>query len=148
MNKTRFLTNEEALAGRKWHHVDASGKTLGRIATEVAVLLRGKHKTTFTPHNDCGDFVVITNAEKVKLTGNKLDSKIYSHHSSYIGGLKQISAGDLLAKHPTRLIEKAVKRMLPKTKLGNQLYTKLKVYAGSEHPHAAQKPEKYEFKYI
>ncbi len=148
MNKTKFLTKEEALAGRKWFHVDATGKTLGRISTEVAILLRGKHKTTYTPHNDCGDFVVITNAEKVKLTGNKLQDKMYFSHSGHIGNLRKISAGALLEKHPTRLLEKAIKRMLPKSRLGDQLYTKLKVYAGEEHPHHAQQPTKYEFKYI
>ena len=143
MSKTKFLTKEAAAEQRKWHHVDASGLTVGRIATEIATLLRGKHKPTFTPHNDCGDFVVVTNAEKVQFTGNKLSQKKYKHHTGYIGGLKEISAGEMLEKHPERVLAKAVERMLPKTKLGKQQITKLKVYTGAEHPHHAQMPEDY-----
>lgn len=148
MKKTKFLTKEEAINNRQWWQVDASGKTLGRLSSEVAVLIRGKHKPTYTPHNDCGDFVIVVNADKIKLTGNKLEQKKYQHHTGYIGGLKTFTAKALLEKHPTRLVEKAVKRMLPKTKLGNAMATKLKVYAGEEHPHQSQQPQTYETKYI
>lgn len=129
---------------RKWYLVDATGKTLGRLATEVATLLRGKHKPEYTPHVDTGDFVVVINAEKVKLTGNKWQDKIYYRHSGYPGGLKKATAAEMLQRHPTRLVEYAVKGMLPKTRLGRKQFRKLKVYAGSEHPHSAQQPEVYE----
>ena len=126
---------------RKWHLVDAKGKTLGRLATRVAVLLRGKHKPIFTPHVDAGDFVVVVNADKVALTGNKWKEKLYIHHSGYPGGLKSISAEKMMQKKPERLITMAVQGMLPKNKLGRKLLKKLKVYTGETHPHQAQQPE-------
>ena len=125
---------------REWHLVDATDKTLGRLASEVAFRLRGKHKPEYTPHVDTGDHIVIVNAEKVKVTGKKMEDKIYHHHTGYIGNLKSIPLGDLMDKHPTRAIESAVKGMLPKNKLGRAMYKKLHVYAGPEHPHAAQQP--------
>lgn len=131
---------------RKWYLVDATDKTLGRLATEVATLLRGKHKPEYTPHVDTGDFVVVINAEKVRLTGNKWKDKIYYRHTGYTGGLKETTASEMLQKHPTRLIEFAVRGMLPKTSLGRKQGKKLKVYAGSEHPHTAQQPEVYELR--
>lgn len=126
---------------RKWYVVDAEGKTLGRLASEVARVLRGKNKPIFTPHMDTGDYVIIVNAEKVKVTGRKLDQKIYYRHTGYVGGLKGTTLKEMLAKHPERVIEHAVKGMLPKGPLGRQMYKKLFVYAGPEHKHAAQKPE-------
>jgi large subunit ribosomal protein L13 len=125
---------------RRWHLVDASGRVLGRLASEVAVLLRGKHKPDFSPHLDAGDFVVVINAERIVLTGKKLKDKVYYRHSGYPGGLKASTAGELLKKHPTRVVEYAVRGMLPKTKLGDALFRKLKVYGGAAHPHAAQRP--------
>lgn len=125
---------------RDWFVVDAEGKTLGRLATEVARVLMGKHKPLYTPHLQVGDFVVVVNAEKVRLTGKKWTDKIYRHHSMYPGGLKEISARDLLAKQPAKLIEHAVRGMLPKNRIGDRLIRKMKVYAGDRHPHAAQKP--------
>jgi large subunit ribosomal protein L13 len=122
----------------KWHLIDADGMVLGRLATQVANIIRGKSKPTYTAHTDFGDYVVIVNAEKIALTGNKLNDKIYQRYSGYIGGLKEISARDLLVKHPTELIQNAVKGMLPKNKLNRQIIKKLKVYAGAEHPHKAQ----------
>ena len=130
---------------RKWYVVDATNKTLGRLAAEVAKVLRGKNKPTFTPFLDTGDYVIIVNAEKVKVTGKKLDQKMYDHHSDYVGGMKEESLRDKLANSPTEVIELAVKGMLPKGPLGRQMYTKLHVYAGAEHPHAAQKPEELVF---
>ncbi len=124
----------------EWHLVDATDKTLGRLATQVASRLRGKHKPTFTPHMDMGDHIVVVNAEKIKVTGNKLEDKYYHRHTGYIGNLKSISLGRLLATHPERAIENAVKGMLPKNPLGRAMYRKLHVYAGPEHPHAAQQP--------
>lgn len=126
---------------QKWYVVDAQGKTLGRLASQVASILRGKHKAIFTPHVDCGDFIIIINAEKVWTTGRKLDQKMYYRHSGYPGGLKEITLRDQLEKFPERVIEAAVRGMLPKNKLGRQMYKKLKVYAGPNHPHEAQKPE-------
>jgi len=126
---------------RKWYVVDADGKTLGRLAARVAAVLRGKHKPTFTPNVDTGDHVVIVNAEKVHLTGDKFKTKTYIHHSGYPGGLKSVTAEHLHAKNPTALLEKAIKGMLPKTPLGKQMARKLKVYSGSAHPHDAQRPE-------
>ncbi|MBR4277728.1 MAG: 50S ribosomal protein L13 [Lachnospiraceae bacterium] len=126
---------------RKWYVVDATNKTLGRLAAEVAKVLRGKNKPTYTPFLDTGDFVIVVNAEKIKVTGKKLDQKIYYHHSDYVGGMKEESLRDKLANSPAEVIELAVKGMLPKGPLGRQMYTKLHVYAGAEHPHAAQKPE-------
>ncbi len=126
---------------RKWYLVDASGKTLGRLASRIATILMGKHKPIYTPHVDTGDYVVVVNAEKIVLTGKKLDQKRYYRHSGYPGGLKVVTARQLLEKHPERLIYLAVKRMLPKNALGRRMLRKLKVYAGPEHPHQAQKPE-------
>lgn len=137
---TKFLSKEAADKQRKWCLVDAEGQTLGRLATKVAALIKGKHKPVYSPHTDCGDFVVVVNADKIKLTGNKLAQKIYYRHSSYIGGLKAEPAEHLLQRKPERLIEYAVQGMLPKGKLGRALNRKLKVYAGSEHPHQAQQP--------
>jgi large subunit ribosomal protein L13 len=133
---------------RQWHVIDASDVVLGRLATHAATLLRGKHKPTFAPHVDTGDFVIVINAGKVALTGNKRQTKIAYRHSGYPGGLKQIRYEDLLATRPERAIELAVKGMLPHNKLGNRLITKLKVYAGPEHPHAAQQPVPFEIKQI
>ena len=126
---------------RKWYVVDAEGKTLGRLASEVARVLRGKHKPIFTPHMDTGDYVVVVNADKVKVTGKKLAQKIYYHHSEYVGGMKETTLKEMLADKPERVIELAVKGMLPKGPLGRQMYKKLFVYAGPEHKHQAQKPE-------
>ena len=126
---------------RKWYLVDANGKTLGRLASRVAILLRGKHKPTFTPHIDTGDHVVIINADKIRLTGDKLKTKTYIHHTGYPGGLKSVTAEHLHAKNPTGLVTRAIKGMLPKNPLGKQMARKLKVYAGTEHPHEAQRPE-------
>ena len=134
-----------ATIDRKWYVVDAAGMTLGRLASEVAKVLRGKNKPIFTPHMDTGDYVIIVNAEKIKVTGKKMDQKIYYHHSGYVGGLKETTLKEKLAKKPEQVIELAVKGMLPKGPLGRQMYTKLHVYAGPEHPHAAQKPEALTF---
>ena len=126
---------------KKWYVVDAEGKILGRLASEVARILRGKHKPNFSPHMDVGDFIVVVNADKVKLTGNKLDGKSYYRHSGYIGGIKEMTAREVLEKKPTELLRMAVKGMLAKNSLGRRQLKKLKVYTGSEHPHAAQQPE-------
>ena len=131
---------------RKWHVLDAEGKTLGSVATEAAVLLRGKHKPVYTPHVDTGDFVIVVNAEKVVLTGNKLKQKEYITHSGFPGGLKRTSYAVMLQNKPERVMEKAVRGMLPKTKLGDKMYRKLKVYRGPEHPHQAQKPQVWEIR--
>ncbi len=131
----------EATIDRKWYVVDAAGMTLGRLASEVAKVLRGKNKPIFTPHMDTGDYVIVVNAEKIQVTGKKLDQKIYYHHSDYVGGMKQTTLKEKLAKKPEQVIELAVKGMLPKGPLGRQMYRKLYVYAGPEHKHAAQKPE-------
>ena len=145
---TFFQSNEDALESRKWLLVDADGIPVGRLASEVASLIRGKHKPTFTPHVDGGDFVIVVNADKVKLTGNKLSKKIYYSHSTYIGGIKQINAEDLMEKSPQKLIQRAVEGMLPQGALGNSLATKLKIYVGTDHPHQAQKPEQYKIKSV
>ncbi|KXG74749.1 50S ribosomal protein L13 [Thermotalea metallivorans] len=126
---------------RKWYVVDAEGKTLGRLATEVASILRGKKKPIYTPHVDTGDYVIVINADKVEFTGKKLDQKLYRHHSGHPGGLKEMTARELMAKKPTKAVELAVKGMLPKNSLGRKMFKKLKVYAGAEHNHQAQKPE-------
>lgn len=139
-----FMANPDKVE-RKWYVVDATGYTLGRLASEVAKVLRGKNKPIFTPHIDTGDYVVIVNAEKIKVTGRKLDQKIYYHHSEYVGGMKETTLREMLAKKPEKVVELAVKGMLPKGPLGRQMFTKLHVYAGSEHPHAAQKPEALTF---
>jgi len=126
---------------RKWYVVDATGYTLGRLASEVAKVLRGKNKAIFTPHVDTGDYVIVVNADKIKVTGRKLDQKIYYHHSDYVGGMKETTLREMMAKKPEKVVELAVKGMLPKGPLGRQMYTKLHVYAGPEHNHQAQKPE-------
>ena len=135
-----FMANPDKL-DRKWYVVDAAGCTLGRLSSKVASVLRGKNKTCFTPHVDCGDYVIVVNADKIKVSGKKLDQKIYYHHSDYVGGMKETTLKELLAKKPERVIEFAVKGMLPKGPLGRRMYTKLHVYAGPDHNHAAQKPE-------
>ena len=126
---------------RKWYVIDAEGVVLGRLASEVAKILRGKNKPTYTPHVDTGDYVIVLNADKVRLTGKKEQDKMYRHHSGYIGGLKETNYKQLIEKHPTRAVEHAVKGMLPKNSLGRAMFKKLKVYAGAEHDHQAQKPE-------
>ena len=126
---------------RKWYVVDATGYTLGRLASQVAAVLRGKNKPTYTPSMDTGDYVIVVNAEKVKVTGKKLDQKVYYRHSEYVGSLKETTLREMLNKHPERVIESAVKGMLPKGPLGREMYTKLHVYAGPDHKHEAQKPE-------
>ena len=136
---TTFMANAANIE-RKWYVIDAEGQTLGRLATKVAHVLRGKHKPTYTPHVDCGDFVIVVNASKINLTGNKLNDKIYYNHSGYTGGLRERSARVMKEQYPEEMIERAVKGMLPKGRLGRQMYKKLFVYAGSEHPHMAQKP--------
>ena len=129
---------------RKWYVIDAEGMVLGRLASQVASMLRGKHKPTFVPHMDCGDHVIIINADKIVLTGKKLEQKMYYHHTGYIGNLKQVKYGTLLQKKPEFVMTKAVKGMIPDTTIGRQALTRLRVYAGPEHNHAAQKPEKVE----
>ena len=129
---------------RQWHVIDAEGQVLGRVASDAARLLQGKHKAVYTPHIDTGDHVVIVNAAKVRLTGRKEDQKLYRYHSGYEGGLRQERAKDLRQKNPVRMVEEAVRGMLPKTKLGEAMYKKLKVYPAGDHPHAAQKPTKLE----
>ena len=129
---------------REWYVVDAEGQTLGRLASRIAPILKGKHKPTYTPHLDCGDFVIIVNAEKVRVTGRKLDQKLYYHHSGYPGGLKRISLRDQLDRYPERVLEAAIRGMLPKNKLGRRMVKKLKVYAGDTHPHEAQQPKPLE----
>jgi len=140
--KTYSAKNEDI--ERNWYVVDATGLTLGRMATQIATILRGKHKPIFTPHVDCGDFVVVVNAEKIHVTGNRLDDKMYHRHSGYPGGLTSKTLRQMLDQHPDRVIELAVKRMLPKNNLGRQMLKKLRVYAGPEHPHEAQQPEPLE----
>ncbi|MDD3842231.1 MAG: 50S ribosomal protein L13 [Candidatus Izemoplasmatales bacterium] len=135
-----YMANEQTIE-RKWFVVDAAGQRLGRLATEVATVLRGKHKPTFTPHVDCGDYVIVINASLIELSGDKWEKKLYYTHSSYTGGLKTKTASAMLEQFPERLIELAVRGMLPKGKLGDQTYKKLFVYAGNEHKHSAQKPE-------
>ena len=130
-----------ATIDRKWYVVDAEGMTLGRLASEVAKVLRGKNKPIFTPHIDTGDYVIVVNAEKVKVTGKKLLQKVYYNHSDYVGGMKETTLKEMMAKKPEKVVELAVKGMLPKGPLGREMYTKLFVYAGPEHKHAAQKPE-------
>ena len=139
-----YMANPAAIE-RKWYVIDADGMTLGRLASEAAKILRGKNKPIFTPHLDMGDYVIIINAEKIKVTGKKLDQKIYYHHSDYVGGMKETTLREKLAKKPVEVIELAIKGMLPKGPLGRDMYRKLFVYAGAEHPHAAQKPETITF---
>ncbi len=130
---------------RKWYVLDAAGKPLGRVATEAATLLRGKHKPTFAPHTDCGDHVIVINAEKVVLTGNKLDQKKYFHHTGYVGHMKEVKYSTLMRTKPAFAMEKAIKGMIPDTTIGREALTRLRVYAGAEHKHAAQKPEEWAF---
>ena len=139
-----FMANP-AKVERKWYVVDATGYTLGRLASEVAKVLRGKNKPVFTPHVDTGDYVIVVNADKIKVTGKKLDQKIYYHHSDYVGGMKETTLREMLAKKPEKVVELAVKGMLPKGPLGREMFTNLHVYAGAEHPHAAQQPEALTF---
>ena len=139
-----FMANP-AKVERKWYVVDATGYTLGRLASEVAKVLRGKNKPVFTPHVDTGDYVIVVNADNIKVTGKKLDQKIYYHHSDYVGGMKETTLREMLAKKPEKVVELAVKGMLPKGPLGREMFTKLHVYAGAEHPHAAQQPEALTF---
>ena len=139
-----FMANP-AKVERKWYVVDATGYTLGRLASEVAKVLRGKNKPVFTPHVDTGDYVIVVNADKIKVTGKKLDQKIYYHHSDYVGGMKETTSREMIAKKPEKVVELAVKGMLPKGPLGREMFTKLHVYAGAEHPHAAQQPEALTF---
>jgi large subunit ribosomal protein L13 len=141
----RTFTAKTAQIKRDWYVVDAENQTLGRLAARIAPILKGKHKPTYTPHLDCGDFVIVVNADKVRVTGRKLDQKYYYRYSGYPGGLKSISLRDQLARHPERVIEAAVKGMLPKNSLGRQMFKKLKVYAGDAHPHQAQQPKPLEF---
>ena len=138
MEKT-YVT-KPAEVQRDWFVVDAEGKTLGRLASEIARILRGKHKPIFSPSVDCGDFVIVVNAKKIRVTGRRLDQKKYYHHSGYMGGLSEISLRDQLDRYPNRVIESAVKGMLPKNRLGRQMIKKLKVYADADHPHQAQQP--------
>ena len=140
----RTFTEKKEEIAREWYVVDAEGQTLGRLASRIAPILKGKHKPTYTPHLDCGDFVIIVNAEKVRVTGRKLDQKYYHHHSGYPGGLKSISLRDQLDRYPERVLEAAVRGMLPKNKLGRRMIKKLKVYAGDSHPHEAQLPKPLE----
>ncbi len=142
MTKT-FIAKKEDVQ-RDWHVIDATDKVLGRMASRIAMILQGKTKPTYTPHVDTGDFVVVTNAEKIKLTGNKMDEKVYYTHSGYPGGFKEIPIKKWMEKHPDRIVNLAVKRMLPKTKLGSAMLKKLKVYAGSDHSHEAQQPKTLE----
>ena len=139
MNNT-FMANPDKVE-RKWYVVDATGYTLGRLSSEIAKVLRGKNKAVFTPHIDTGDYVIVVNAEKIKVTGKKLDQKIYYHHSDYVGGMKETTLREMMAKKPEQVIELAVKGMLPKGPLGRTMIKKLHVYAGAEHAHQAQKPE-------
>ena len=138
MNKTYVTKPDEVVPS--WYVVDAEGRTLGRMASEIAKILRGKHKPIYSPSVDCGDYVVVINAEKIHVTGRRLDQKIYYRHSGYMGGLTEITLRDQLKRYPNRVIESAVKGMLPRTKLGRKMIKKLKVYAGEEHPHEAQQP--------
>ena len=142
MDKTHVVKEEDVQ--REWFVVDATGQTLGRLASQVATILHGKHKPSYSPAVDGGDFVIVVNAEKVHVTGRKLDQKVYYRHTGYPGGVRQITLRNLLQKHPTRVIEHAVRGMLPKNRLGRRMFKKLKVYAGPEHPHAAQQPKQLE----
>lgn len=139
-----YMANPDKLE-KKWYVVDATGQTLGRLASEVAKILRGKNKPEFTPFVDTGDYVIIVNAEKIAVSGKKLDQKIYYRHSDYVGGMKETTLKEMLDRHPERVLELAVKGMLPKGPLGREMYKKLHVYTGAEHPHAAQKPEAITF---
>lgn len=144
--RTTYMANAQNVE-RNWYIIDAEGQTVGRLASQVASVLRGKHKPTYTPHVDCGDHVIVINAEKVVFTGKKLDQKLYRRHSGYAGGLKETKARDMMSNHPERVMMYAVKGMLPKNSLGRHMLTKLRVYTGTEHNHEAQKPEVLTFKY-
>ena len=147
MNTLSYKTksaNKETVE-QKWFVVDAEGKTVGRLCTQIAHILRGKHKPSYTPHVDCGDYIIVLNAEKVKFTGNKMNAKEYQTYSGYPGGQKIATAKEVLQKHPERIVEMAVKGMLPKNRLGRAMYKKLFVYTGAEHPHQAQQPETFKF---
>ena len=137
---TKTISAKPATIKRDWYLIDATDLILGRLSSQIATILRGKNKTSYTPHMDCGDYVVVINADKVAFTGRKLDQKMYYHHTGYIGGIKGISAGKLMEKKPEDVIYKAVQRMISRNKLGRQMMTKLRVYAGAEHPHTAQNP--------
>ena len=141
--KTTFMQSKETVT-RDWYVIDAKDMPLGRVASKAAVLLRGKHKVTYTPHVDCGDYVIIVNADKVALTGNKLENKIYYDHSRYVGGLRERKAKEMKANYPEEMMERAIKGMLPHNRLGRAMYKKLFVYAGENHPHAAQQPKTME----
>ena len=145
MMKNSYMQKKEEVV-RNWYVIDAEDVILGRLASKVANILRGKHKPTYTPHIDCGDFVVIVNASKINLSGNKLDTKIYYNHSGHTGGLRERTARVMVEKYPVEMIERAIKGMLPKNRLGRQMYKKLFVYEGAEHPHGAQQPEQMEMK--
>lgn len=141
----RTYVTKPSQVKREWYVVDAQGKTLGRLAAAIAVILRGKHKPTYSPAIDGGDYVIVVNAEKVRVTGRKLDQKFYYRHSGYPGGFRQVSLRDQLARHPTRALEHAVRGMLPRNRLGRRMFKKLKVYAGPDHPHQAQQPKPLEW---
>lgn len=141
--KSTFMQSKETVT-RNWYVIDAKDMPLGRVASKAAVLLRGKHKVTYTPHVDCGDYVIIINAKEAVLTGNKLDDKMYYNHSRYVGGLRERTAREMKENYPVEMVERAVKGMLPHNRLGRQMYKKLFVYAGEEHPHMAQMPKKLE----
>ncbi len=143
--KDTYMANAQNV-NKEWLLIDATDKTVGRLSAEVAAILRGKHKPTFTPHVDCGDNVVIINAEKIKFTGNKLQDKMYYRHSNHPGGLKSETAAKVMETHPERILERSIKGMLPKTKLGRQMYRNLYIYVGSEHKHEAQQPRPYELR--
>lgn len=145
MFRTDYLKPQEVEAQRKWHLIDANDMVLGRLATQIATILRGKNKPSYAPHQDVGDFVVVINAEKIQLTGNKMDQKYYFRHSGFTGGDKYIPYRRMLERHPERVIEHAVRLMLPKNALGRKMLKKLKVYAGAEHPHQAQNPQPLSF---
>ena len=144
--RTTYIAKEADIV-KKWYVIDAEGVTLGRLASEVASILRGKNKPQYAPNVDMGDYVIIVNAEKIAVTGKKLEQKMYRRHSGWVGGLKEVRMDKMLATYPERVIEHAVKGMLPKNALGRKMFSKLHVYAGAEHPHAAQKPETLEFKF-
>ncbi len=141
--RTYSATASDAEASCEWYMLDATGMTLGRLATQIATVLKGKHKPIYTPSMDCGDYVVVINADKLRVTGRKLDQKIYYHYSGYPGGLKEVVLRDQMSQHPDRVLHAAVRGMLPHNRLGRQLIKKLKVYAGAEHPHAAQQPKPF-----
>jgi large subunit ribosomal protein L13 len=140
----RTYTGKTAEIRREWYVIDAEGQTLGRLASRIVPILKGKRKPTYTPHLDCGDFVIIVNAGKVRVTGRKLDQKLYYHHSQHPGGLRSVDLRDQLARHPERVIQEAVRGMLPRNRLGRRMVKKLKVYAGDSHPHKAQQPKPLE----